>query len=165
MQSQPLSTALCLKRIEKEIREIQEMFPFILSAEVNEAQTKIKFNSEDISLIRTLDLQIEGQGIYEGKKMNFTIYLPEEYPMKNPLVFCRSNLFHPNIHGTSGFVCIDLINHKWKPTMTLFSVIDALNHVLKNPAVDLPQNPEAAVLFQTRKHEFVNKSRRSLDAK
>ena len=47
------------------------------------------------------------------------ISLTSEYPISPPKMYFKTKIFHPNIHFTTGEVCLDIIKSEWSPTWTL----------------------------------------------
>ena len=47
------------------------------------------------------------------------ISLTSEYPIAPPKMYFKTKIFHPNIHFSTGEVCLDIIKTDWSPTWTL----------------------------------------------
>ncbi len=76
------------------------------------------------------------------------ISLTSEYPIAPPKMYFKSRIFHPNIHFTTGEVCLDIIKTDWSPTWTLEALCRALLYLLQNPNADSPLNCDAANLIR-----------------
>jgi hypothetical protein len=67
----------------------------------------------------------------------FRLQLPEEYPLKPPVVTWISEISHPNIVPLiPSAVCVSILGDKWRPDLKLVSVLNALYYLLSDP------NPE-----------------------
>lgn len=79
----------------------------------------------------------------------FRIALPEEYPLKPPIVTWLTDISHPNIvPNIPGAVCVSILGDKWRPDLKLISVINSLFYLLSDPnpnnVFDNPKCLEAA---------------------
>jgi hypothetical protein len=64
----------------------------------------------------------------------FRMDLPEEYPVKPPLVTWISDVSHPNIvPNVPGAVCVSVVGEGWKPNLRLVSVVNSLYYLLSDP--------------------------------
>lgn len=70
-----------------------------------------------------------------------------EYPLSAPMVYFRTPIWHPNISGTSGYVCLDVIKDNWTPMMKTEAIISALKAVLEDPNSSSPQNKAAGQML------------------
>src|SRR3989338_10599314 len=50
---------------------------------------------------------------YEGGYFELAITIPKRYPLQPPTVVFTTKVFHPNVHWTSGEICIDLLKTAW----------------------------------------------------
>jgi hypothetical protein len=85
------------------------------------------------------------------------INLPEEYPLKPPIVTWLTPISHPNIvPQIPAAVCVSILGETWRPDLKLVSVINALHFLLADPnpdnVFDHPKCLEAAKTC--RKHGF-----------
>jgi hypothetical protein len=88
---------------------------------------------------------------------NFRLALPEEYPLKPPLVTWLTKISHPNIvTQIPGAVCVSILGETWRPDLKIVSVINALYYLLADPnpnnVFDDPKCLEVAKICK--KHGF-----------
>jgi ubiquitin-protein ligase len=91
----------------------------------------------------------------------FRMVLPEEYPLKPPIVTWLTDISHPNIvPNIPGAVCVSILGDKWRPDLKLISVINSLFYLLSDPnpnnVFDNPKCLEAAKVC--RAHGFPKQS-------
>ncbi|ORD96258.1 UBC2 [Hepatospora eriocheir] len=98
------------------------------------------------------DVQISKDGYFFKLTMKF----PKQYPNTPPEVKFNSKMFNPNVYG-DGMVCLDLIGHKWKPTLTVLDIIKGLLRLLDDPNPESPANSRAAKLFSSKSSEYLSK--------
>lgn len=82
-------------------------------------------------------------GIFE-----LEIKLTPEYPVTPPTIRFVTPVFHPNVHGMSGDVCVDILKSEWTPAWTLLSACRAVRAVLEHPNADSPLNCDAGNLIR-----------------
>ena len=87
------------------------------------------------------------ESVYGERYFEIELVLPTNYPHKPPRVNFKTKIYHPNIHLSTGEVCLDILKNNWKPMITLNSVIDALLNLLDNPNCDSPLNCDAGMLI------------------
>ena len=63
-----------------------------------------------------------------------------QYPLAPPTVRMVTPIFHPNIHGVSGEICLDILKQEWSPAWTLSSACTAIRALLSAPNPDRPLN-------------------------
>ena len=90
----------------------------------------------------------------------FRMTLPDEYPLKPPVVTWLSEISHPNIvPNIPGAVCISVLGDNWRPDLKLVSVVNALYYLLSDPnpnnVFNYPKALEAAKVC--RKYGFPKK--------
>jgi ubiquitin-conjugating enzyme E2 D/E len=90
---------------------------------------------------------------YEGGTFYFSIKLAAQYPFLRPKVTCTTKIFHPNINE-NGFICIDMLEDPWKPTITLRTLAITLHSLLETPNIGDLLAPHAAYLYQANRNEF-----------
>ena len=78
---------------------------------------------------------------YQEGIFSVNIDVPEDYPISPPKCTFITKIFHPNIHFTTGEICLELFNKsKWIPAWTIESVCKAILDLLRNPNADSPLN-------------------------
>lgn len=71
-----------------------------------------------------------------------------QYPLSPPTVSMVTPIFHPNIHGASGEICLDILKSEWSPAWTLSSACTAIRALLSAPNPDSPLNCDAGNLMR-----------------
>ena len=56
---------------------------------------------------------------YYNSIFEVKLYLPENYPLQAPKAKFVTRIFHPNIHYSTGEVCLDILKSKWTPVWNL----------------------------------------------
>lgn len=83
------------------------------------------------------------EGVFE-----LEIKATPEYPVCPPTVRFVTPVFHPNVHGTTGEVCVDILKSEWTPAWTLLAACRAVRAVLEHPNADSPLNCDAGNLIR-----------------
>lgn len=135
------------KRIIKEIEKIK-----------NGDFKEVEINIPDEGNIRNLNAILNGpeDTAYEDIKYTVSIKLGKDYPMKAPTVKFVSKIFHPNV-GSKGSICLDILQNKWSPAMSIANIITSLQLLLQEPNPLSPLNGEAARLFENDKDKYSKK--------
>ena len=90
-----------------------------------------------------------GKGsVYEGGEFELLISIPEQYPIKPPVIRFNTKICHPNIHFKSGEICLDILSTAWSPVWTLQSCLMAISVLLETPDVGSPLNCDAGNLIR-----------------
>lgn len=85
---------------------------------------------------------------YSGGIWKLRLRFPPQYPYKGPLISFVNNIFHPNIEGKSGTICLNLLGVDWNPIYDLLNVINEfIPELLRNPNDRDPYNTEASKLL------------------
>ncbi|XP_052130336.1 uncharacterized protein LOC127751220 [Frankliniella occidentalis] len=58
-----------------------------------------------------------------------------------------TKVWHPNI-STNGKICVDILNEKWKPGMTLLELLEGMQGLLRAPNPDSPLSMDAAAMMK-----------------
>lgn len=110
-------------------------------------------NQRDFNLlIRGPDDSPYANGLFE-----VNIKLNETYPMKAPKITFLSEIYHPNIRGSS--ICLSTLKDaSWSPALMLYKVIMSLQALLADPNPDDPLDPESANEFKANKARFIERA-------
>ena len=65
------------------------------------------------------------------------------------MVKFKTKIFHPNIHFSTGEVCVDFLKTNWVPSWTLTSLTRAIIVLLAAPNAESPLNCDAGNLIRT----------------
>lgn len=101
---------------------------------------------------------------FENKWLNCFMVLPSKYPIQPPSFYFLTIPFHPNI-SPDGKVQFSLVNNKYKPDLTIYSIIEGIVNLLKNPEENEEANFIANELFKTDKNAFLEKQRKGESGK
>lgn len=139
---------MALKRLQKEVTEIQKDTPVNCSAGPNNNDL---FNWE-ATIIGPTETPYEG-GIFKLK-----ILFPADYPFKPPKITFETPIYHPNINSNGG-ICLDILKDQWSPALNITKVLLSICSLLDEPNPDDPLMPEIAQLFKSNKPEFTRLAR------
>ena len=139
---------MALKRLQKEVSEIQKDTPVNCSAGPNNNDL---FNWE-ATIIGPTETPYEG-GIFKLK-----ILFPADYPFKPPKITFETRIYHPNINANGG-ICLDILKDQWSPALNITKVLLSICSLLDEPNPDDPLMPEIAQLFKSNKAEFTRIAR------
>ena len=93
---------------------------------------------------------------YDGFKLSLNITLPYNFPHGAPCVSFTGDIWHPNV-GTSGNICLDILNSYWSPVLKLSSVLLSISSLLNDPNPASPLNGEAARQYESNREEYNKK--------
>jgi len=139
---------MALKRLQKEVSEMQKDTPVNCSAGPNNNDL---FNWE-ATIIGPTETPYEG-GIFKLK-----ILFPADYPFKPPKITFETRIYHPNINANGG-ICLDILKDQWSPALNITKVLLSICSLLDEPNPDDPLMPEIAQLFKSNKAEFTRIAR------
>ena len=139
---------MALKRLPKEVSEIQKDTPVNCSAGPNNNDL---FNWE-ATIIGPTETPYEG-GIFKLK-----ILFPADYPFKPPKITFETPIYHPNINANGG-ICLDILKDQWSPALNITKVLLSICSLLDEPNPDDPLVPDIAQLFKSNKAEFTRLAR------
>lgn len=103
------------------------------------------------------------QGLYKGAVFKFTLELPENYPQAGPVVFFKSEIFHPMVDPRDGRVDLDSVFPDWRPgrDYACFALPHLHRMMLKREYLvggKTAMNIEAAELFHKDPGAFAEKA-------
>ena len=134
---------MALKRLQKELSEIQKDTPANCSAGPNNNDL---FNWEATIIGPT-------ETPYEGGMFNLKILFPADYPFKPPKITFETRIYHPNINSNGG-ICLDILKDQWSPALSITKVLLSICSLLSDPNPDDPLAPDIANLYKSNKEEF-----------
>lgn len=146
--STTLFTPMSLRRIQKELADLQKDPPSNCSAGPN---------SEDM-------FRWEGfimgphESPYQGGVFKLQIQFPVDYPFKPPHIQFLTKIYHPNINA-AGLICLDILKQQWSPALTISKVLLSITSLLTDPNPDDPFVPEIAHLYKTNKAKYEEEAR------
>ncbi len=136
-----LPEAIWRRRLQSEVSELQSAgIAYTASPDLTEIT---------IALDAPAKAKASG-GLVDVHHHQVLLQINREYPYPGGLVaFWKTPIFHPNIHGENGVVCIQLVND-WSESQNLVSVVNGLRQLLENPNPQSPLNEEAANYYLAR---------------
>ena len=142
------SKAKALKRIQKELEEIQTEPPSNCSAgPIND-----NLQEWEATIIGPSESPYAG-GIFK-LKINFS----DKYPIKPPKVKFITSIFHPNIND-QGSICLDILNVNWSPTLTVTKLLLSISSLITDPNPKDPLVKSIADMYMFKREEYNLKAR------
>lgn len=78
-----------------------------------------------------------------------SIHVPSNYPLAPPKIHFVTPICHPNVHFSTGEICLTLLSGEhWAPTYTLSTTLGAIQQLLSAPGLDSPLNVDIANLYR-----------------
>ena len=85
---------------------------------------------------------------YENGTFELDIKVQNTYPINPPEITFLTKVFHPNIHYTSGEICLDILKKEWSPAWTLEAACRAIIALLAQPDAESPLNCDAGNMIR-----------------
>jgi ubiquitin-protein ligase len=109
---------------------------------------------------------------YEGGMFPAELKFPKDFPNSPPEMKFVCPMFHPNIDGKTGKVCISILHEpgddpneyesrgeRWLPVHSIESIVVSVISMLLDPNVESPLNVEAAREFKNDRRSYERKVR------
>lgn len=90
---------------------------------------------------------------YQGGLFFLNLRFPTDYPFKPPKILFTTKIYHPNINS-NGQICLDILNKKWSPALTVSKLLLSISSLLSDPNIDDPLVPEIARLYKNNRVEY-----------
>jgi peroxin-4 len=127
-------------RLVRELKEIQSM---------NDPSIKLSLTGESLSDWKCI---LIGPSDSPYKECFFELHIKcdSNYPLTPPKVKFITPIFHPNVHFTTGEICLDILKDEgWSPAWSLVSVCRAILLLMSAPNEDSPLNCDAGNLIRS----------------
>lgn len=86
---------------------------------------------------------------YENGVFHINIQCSSDYPLTPPKLTFMTKIFHPNIHFTTGEVCLDILKKEWSPAWGLQAACRAVLALLSDPDASSPLNCDAGNMLRS----------------
>ncbi|EER01196.1 ubiquitin conjugating enzyme, putative [Perkinsus marinus ATCC 50983] len=111
--------------------------------------------------------------LYEGGLFSAILQFPEDFPNNPPDMRFETPMWHPNVYP-DGRVCISILHppgtdqfnelesadERWRPILSVESILVSVISMLASPNLDSPANVDAAVEFKKDYPAYKKKVRR-----
>ncbi|KAF4668022.1 hypothetical protein FOL46_002179 [Perkinsus olseni] len=111
--------------------------------------------------------------LYEGGLFSAILQFPEDFPNNPPAMRFETPMWHPNVYP-DGRVCISILHppgtdqfnelesadERWRPILSVESILVSVISMLASPNLDSPANVDAAVEFKKDYPAYKKKVRR-----
>lgn len=72
---------------------------------------------------------------FEGGIFALNAIMPSDYPFKPPQIRFETPVYHCNVND-SGSICLDILQDKWNPSLSVPKCLEAIRMMLKDPDTD-----------------------------
>lgn len=100
---------------------------------------------------------------FEGKYFQLKLVLSADFPASPPRGFFLTKLYHPNVEGSSGAICVNTLKKDWTATTTFSHVLSVIRCLLIVPFPESSLNDEAGKLFMESYGEYHRRARLMAD--
>jgi ubiquitin-conjugating enzyme E2 D len=135
---------MALKRIQKELKEIQEH-------PSNQWTAKLVKSDNLYNWICTI-LGPEGSP-YAGGRFELKLDLPTDYPFSAPAVKFITPVYHPNI-SKEGTICLDILNSEWSSALKISMLLVSITSLLDDPNPDSALSGDIARLYKSDRKKY-----------
>lgn len=152
-----MNNAAKLQRLNKELTKLKEKPPWGVSC-----------STVQDDLLSNLEAEIMGPrgSPYEKGLFKVSVIIPEKYPFEPPQLKFITPIYHPNI-DKGGRICMDMLKMKpkggWLPTITLETLLVALQSLLANPNPDDPLMIDIANEYKHDNETFIETAKSHTD--
>ena len=94
---------------------------------------------------------------YSGGTFILTVDFPDTYPNSKPEVRFTNKIYHLNVSGTNGHICISTLN-EWKPKTPMVDVISSIFALFYDQNPNSPYSGEMAREYTSNRAEFNRKA-------
>jgi ubiquitin-protein ligase len=94
---------------------------------------------------------------YEGGVFWLHVQFPSHYPCEPPVLRFLTMVYHPNI-ARDGTVCLDVLDEKWTPALTIAPVLASVHLLLSEPEWSSPLQTDVARHFSEDRMGFFRKA-------
>ncbi|KAJ9473747.1 Sumo-conjugating enzyme ubc9 [Diplonema papillatum] len=101
--------------------------------------------------------------LWAGGEYKLHMSFSKDYPSKPPKVQFRPVIFHPNVYP-SGTVCLSILNEEkgWKPSITVKTILLAIQELLDNPNPKDPAQKDPYELFVKDREKYDERVRQDV---
>lgn len=104
-------------------------------------------NEEETLMEIHADMQGPVGTPYEEGVFRLKLVLSRNYPHSPPRAFFLTKIYHPNVAGSGGDVCVDVLKRTWSADIKLGHTLQVIRCLLIVPFPESSLNDEAGRLF------------------
>ena len=128
-----------LRRIKKELEEIQSCPPYNCSAGPCDEFNLYKWQATIMG---------PSNSPYQDGVFYLNIDFPSDYPFKPPKINFKTKIYHCNVNSSGG-ICLDILKDQWSPALTINKILLSICSLMDDPNPNDPLVPEIANLYLT----------------